>query len=303
MASKANPVSLQAWRVANVLFPADYFKKGAPDGAMRIEYESACAEKRLGVGVFDLELFEERGELSLNRPFLDEALPLLYRGWMMKPEQYETFFAVLREKGLLPMTSPGAYEEFHMFPLAYMRNDVLKVHAPRLVAFPGHRADAGVINRTFKEFMVKDYVKSVKGTRFPVSFRTPVSQERMDEIAEEFVSLRGDLFTAGIVCKEYVDLARCGGATNEWRAFYLDGNLLNVCRNSNQPASVAKPPEELVLACSNLGSPYYTVDFAERANGAWIVVETGDGQVSGLAAAQDPVIYYQVLADALERRD
>lgn len=45
------------------------------------------------------------------------------------------------------------------------------------------------------------------------------------------------------------------------------------------------------------------MDFAERADGAWIVVETGDGQVSGLTAAQDPVIYSQVLADALERRD
>ena len=169
-------------------------------------------------------------------------------------------------------------------------------------AFLGHRADAVVINRMFTEFMVKDYVKSVKGTRFPVSFHTPVSQERMDGIVKEFVKLRGDLFTVGIVCKEYVDLAHYGGATNEWRAFYLDRNLLNVCRNSNQPTNVAKPPEELVLACSNLGSPYYTVDFAERVDGTWIVVETGDGQVSGLAAAQDPVIYYQVLADALERR-
>lgn len=289
-------------KAANVLFPADYFEKGAPDGAMRIEYESACAEKRLDVGLFDLELFEERGELSLDRPFLDEALPLVYRGWMMKPERYEAFFAALRERGLRPMTSPDAYEEFHMFPLAYMRNDALKVHASQLVAFPGYRTDAGTINRAFKEFMVKDYVKSVKGTRFPVSFRTPVSQERMDEIVKEFVRLRGGLFTAGIVCKEYVDLARYGGATNEWRAFYLGGKLLNVCGNSNQPASVAKPPEELVLACSNLGRPYYTVDFAERADGTWIVVETGDGQVSGLAAAQDPVIYYQVLADALERR-
>ena len=220
----------------------------------------------------------------------------------MKPERYEAFFTALKGKGLRPMTSPGAYEEFHMFPLAYMRNDVLKAHSPRLVAFPGHGVDAGMINRMFTEFMVKDYVKSVKGTRFPVSFRTPVSQERMDEIVKEFARLRGDLFTAGIVCKEYVDLARYGDATNEWRAFYLDGGLLSVCRNSNQPASVVKPPEELVLACSNLGSPHYTVDFAERADGGWIVVETGDGQVSGLAAAQDPVIYYLVLADALERR-
>lgn len=132
-------------KVANVLFPADYFEKGAPDGSMRVEYESACAEKRLDVRLFDLELFEERGQLSLDHPFLDEALPLVYRGWMMKPERYEAFFAVLREKGLCPMTLPGAYEEFHMFPLAYMRNDALKVHAPRLVAFPGHRADARVI--------------------------------------------------------------------------------------------------------------------------------------------------------------
>ena len=288
-------------KVANVLFPADYFEKGVPDGSMRVEYESACAEKRLDVRLFDLELFEERGQLSLDRPFLDEGLPLVYRGWMMKPERYEAFFAALREKGLRPMTSPDAYEEFHMFPLAYMRNDVLKVHALRLVAFPGHGVDARVINRMFTEFMVKDYVKSVKGTRFPVSFRTPVSQERMDEIVKEFVRLRGELFTAGIVCKEYVDLIRCGGATNEWRALYLGGDLLNVCRNSNQPASVEKPPEELVLACSNLGNPYYTVDFAERADGTWVVVETGDGQVSGLAVAQDPVIYYQVLADAFER--
>lgn len=60
----------------------------------------------------------------------------------------------------------------------------------------------------FTEFMVKDYVKSVKGTRFPVSFHTPVSQERMDGIVKEFVKLRGDLFTVGIVCKEYVDLVR-----------------------------------------------------------------------------------------------
>lgn len=288
-------------KVANILFPADYFDKKAPDGAMRAEYEAAVAEARLDVGLFDLELFEERGALALTRPFLDESLPLVYRGWMMRPEQYIAFFDALRKKGLRPVTAPDAYDEFHMFPLAYVRHDILNANAPRLVAFPGQSADAEVVNRTFSEFMVKDYVKSVKGTSFPVSFKTPVSQERMDEIVEEFARLRGGLFTAGVVCKEYVDLARYGGATNEWRAFYLGGNLLNVCRNSNQPSIAAKPPEGLVSACSNLGSPYYTVDFAERVGGGWIVVETGDGQVSGLAAAQDPAIYYQVMADALER--
>lgn len=288
-------------KVANILFPADYFDKKAPDGAMRAEYESACAEARLDVGLFDLELFEGHGTIALTRPFRDVSLPLVYRGWMMKPGQYAAFFEALGERRLRPMTRPDAYEEFHMFPLAYARHGVLQVYAPRIVAFPGKSVDAEVVSRTFSEFMVKDYVKSVKGTSFPISFKAPLSQERMDEIVGEFARLRGDLFTAGIVCREYVDLARYGGATNEWRAFYLGGSLLNVCRNSNQPAIVAKPPEKLVSACANLGSPYYTVDFAERIDGSWIVVETGDGQVSGLATAQDPMIYYQVLADALER--
>lgn len=53
-------------RVANVLFPADYFEKIVPGGSMRIEYESACAEGRLDVGLFDLELFEWHGKLSIS---------------------------------------------------------------------------------------------------------------------------------------------------------------------------------------------------------------------------------------------
>ena len=189
-----------------------------------------------------------------------------------------------------------------MFPLACARHKVLEAHAPLLVAFSGKSVDAEVVNRTFAEFMVKDFVKSVKGTSFPVCFKTPVSQGCMDKIVDEFCRLRGGLFTVSVICKECVELARYGDATNEWRAFYLKGALLCACRNSNQPATASKPPEALVLECANLGSPYYTVDFAERADGSWIVVETGDGQVSGLATAQDPIAYFHALADAMSYR-
>ena len=41
-----------------------------------------------------------------------------------------------------------------------------------------------------------------------------------------------------------------------------------------------------------LPSNYYTVDFAELSNGDWIVIETGDGQVSGLSPNQYPFKYY-----------
>ena len=40
-------------KVANLLFPADYFDKRSPDGAMRAEYEAAVAESQLDVSLFD----------------------------------------------------------------------------------------------------------------------------------------------------------------------------------------------------------------------------------------------------------
>ena len=260
-------------KIANLLFPADYFDKKQPDGEMRT--------------------------VSLVRPFLDSELPLIYRGWMMKLGEYESFHRSLVRLGLRPITSPEAYAEFHMFPLAYERYEALRSSSPGLLAFPGAEAGAGAVNERFERFMVKDYVKSVKGTSFPASVRMPVSQGDLDVLVAEFVRLRGGLLTEDIVLKEVVDLRRHGGATNEWRAFYLQGKLFNVCRNSNQHANTPAPSTGLVSSCESLGSPYYTVDFAELAYCGWVYVETGDGQVSGLAAAQDSVIYYQVLADRM----
>ena len=65
--------------------------------------------------------------------------------------------------------------------------------------------------------MVKDYVKSMKGTSFPTRIDTPITQKELDDLVAEFIRLRGSLFTGGIVLKEYVDLKRYEERTNEWR--------------------------------------------------------------------------------------
>lgn len=288
-------------KVANILFPADYFDKSSPDPALRAEYEAAAQEPRLDAILFDLEAFEERGKLKLSNQPQSPKLPLVYRGWMMKPARYLAFYEALFAKGLRPLVGSRDYAELHQFPLIYAKSEKLRALSPKTIAFPGGRIDALAVNAAFDRFMVKDYVKSAKNTSFPCSIPTPISQEDADSLSEAFVELRAGLFTGGIVCKEYADLAKYEEKTNEWRAFYLGGRLLNVCRNSNQPNTAPKPPEEMVCEVSGLGSPYYTVDFAEKADGEWIVVETGDGQVSGLAAAQDPVLYFTVLADAFDR--
>lgn len=57
----------------------------------------------------------------------------------------------------------------------------------------------------------------------------------------------------------------------------------------------AEPPEELVNKYKNLGSPYYTVDYAELSDGSWKIIEAGDGGVSGLSPGQDAEAYYRAL--------
>ena len=161
--------------------------------------------------------------------------------------------------------------------------------------------DWDLVNGTFRKFLIKDYVKSVKGSKFPDFFETPVKPEELNAQIAEFIELRGGLFTGGIVLKEYVDLKKYGSATNEYRAFYLCGQLLSLCHNSNQPDSCGFVPLDFVNKFTKLLSNYYTVDFAELADGSWIVIETGDGQVSGLSPNQHVFQYFDDMRATLRR--
>ena len=60
--------------------------------------------------------------------------------------------------------------------------------------------------------MVKDYVKSVKGTSFPRYFDHTIDQDAFNQWMEVFYQYRGDLLTGGICIKEYLDLKNMGTA-------------------------------------------------------------------------------------------
>ena len=57
--------------------------------------------------------------------------------------------------------------------------------------------------------------------------------------------------------------------------------------NFEQPNYTPAPPQELVNKYRHLDSPFYTVDYAELADGSWRILEAGDGSVSGLSEGQD----------------
>lgn len=50
-----------------------------------------------------------------------------------------------------------------------------------------------------------------------------------------------------------------------------------------------------MVSGQNLPSPFYTVDFAELADGSWKILEAGDGQVSGLSDNQNARAFFRAL--------
>ncbi|MCL1917205.1 MAG: ATP-grasp domain-containing protein [Peptococcaceae bacterium] len=217
---------------------------------------------------------------------------------MFKPDEYKLFHAGIQTLGADLINTPAEYDRLHLFPHVY---PFIKDDTPQSISFSDPSdISAEVVNKTFEKFIIKDYVKSVKGHDFPASFTTPLTQKELDDFISRFIELRQPLFTGGIVLKDFIELKRYGEkATNEYRAFYLNNHVLTVSRNSNQPEDSPVVPRDLVERCAHLPSRYYTVDFGEMEDGSFIILETGDGQVSGLSPHQNVSKYYNEMIGIL----
>ena len=278
-----------------ILFPCQCFELDEPEAVYSAEYGIARETAGLDVRLCNFDEFDEGSRLKLNRP-VEEPVDCIWRGWMMTPERYARFYEQCRYLNLNLITTPKAYELMHCFPCAYKSMNARDT--PHIEVF-GDRISAEVVNNSFDAFMMKDFVKSVKGTGFPQRIETPLTQDECDRLSEEFIRLRGNLFTGGIVCKQYVELKEYAARTNEWRGFYFGGKLLVLARNCLQAPSCPMPPDGLVARMASFGSPFYAVDFGELEDGSWIVLETGDGQVSGLASEIEPEVFYRALEERL----
>lgn len=288
-----------------IFFPSSYINKQNVDEEFQKEYDSALLAG-FDIVLFDQEKWDTEKIVSFICNQIDQVFPYkkeeaIYRGWMMKPKNYEDFYAQLCGKGFHLCTSPDEYNRLHLFKNSY---SLVKEDAPKTIFFENiNELDLNVLNKELGKFMIKDFVKSVKGTDFPKYFNHPTNDE-FSFWMQKFMEYRGHLFTGGIQAKEYLDLAYYGSSTNEYRVFYAEGNPISISRNSNQPSFTKDLPILLIDKYKNLPSPFYTVDFIECKDGTFKVIETGDGGVSGLSPMQDNNSFFRSLYYALgEEKD
>ena len=271
-----------------ILFPADYFDLTKVDEQFEAEYKEAIKLPEFNIAFYNHDAFVEGAQLRVH-PEIEGGL-CMARTWMLKPEEYSRLFSELSQIGARLINSPHQYSLMHLFPNIYPQ---LSDATPQIVAFSSiDSVNVDIINRHFEKFMIKDSVKSVKEWDFPKYFETPISADDLNEYLKRFVELRGNLYTGSIVFKEYIDLKHYEGKTNEYRVFYFYHHIVSISPNSNQPEFAPYLPGEVARKYAGLGSLYYTVDFGETEQGSFIILETGDGQVSGLSPIQHVFKYY-----------
>lgn len=281
-----------------ILFPSSFLNPREVDEDLAEEYRAARLEGGFETAVFDYQAWFREQRLRLSH-VPEQEITAVYRGWMMKPEQYAVFYRELLSQKIRLITTPEMYEKLHLFPLVY---PALLPNTARMRMFPLHAdIDVRACLREFGRFLVKDYVKSVKGSEFPAYFDENCSQEAFNVWMELFYRYRGDLLTGGICIKEFLDLKRYEGRTNEYRVFYVNHEPICISRNSGQEGKVAEPPTELVQRYRKLGSVFYTLDYAELSDGSFTILESGDGSVSGLASGEDAANFYRKLYRALNQ--
>lgn len=282
-----------------ILFPSSYINKNKVNEEFAKEYAAAISAG-FNILLFNQELWDTKREISLlESPSKKENSfeDAVYRGWMMKPEEYFVFYEKLHNNGVNLVTSSEAYSNLHVFKNSYQ---TVSANAPKTIFFDSIKdINLDQLNRELGKFMIKDFVKSVKGTDFPKFFEKP-TQDNFNYWMKKFVEYRGSLFTGGIQAKEYLDLAYYNGTPNEYRVFYANGNVISVSRNSNQPSYTSEVPITMIEKYSVFNSPFYTVDYIECKNGTFKVIETGDGGVSGLSPNQNEFVFYRALYHALE---
>lgn len=277
-----------------ILFPCSPFNIKEVDDNFKNEYE-VCKTLGIEFFFFDHDLLVDEDELKFFG--IKESSMVILRGWMLKPAQYERLFNSLKEKECYLFNTLDSYAQCH-----YLRNSYKYIEPYTAKTLFSDKFDKQTLREMFDQFengiILKDYVKSEK--HVPGLFFIPKSttHSQLETVVGKFIEARGKLFNEGIAFREFVELKKYDGEVNEWRMFVFNKKVASTEQNSNINThinKISKPPEDLIQKLAgelSKASYFYTVDFAEKADGTWMVVETGDGQVSGLAPNQNPIGLY-----------
>lgn len=286
-----------------ILFPSEPFALKIVDSSFKNEYEAA---KLVGFDVYlyDHDEYIKKNVLKSTLPF-NKIHPetILLRGWMFDEWRYQAFYMSVLTRGFQLINGPSQYVDVHHFPNLYPKIAEYTSKAWWTERWANLEDTDKIDWKSVRDFLggdviIKDYVKSEKGTDLFILKKELTNEEFYDKILK-FIEARGKLFNAGIVLKQIENLKKYDGHTNEWRIFVLDGMPMLMDYNGTAETYKVLPTPDFIFKCmeifKKIQSRFITIDIAEKEDGSWMILEGGDGQVSGMPTNESAIAFYNKL--------
>lgn len=271
----------------------------------------AARDAGFEAALLDFDALTREGNIARSLRFVPESetpIPAFYRGWMQKSADYARLYSALGERGY-QLTKPEDYQFCHEMP-GWL--PLFKGLTPETRWLPEKQIFDESLTNLLREFnagplLVKDFVKSRKHEWHEACFIPDVSDESGAlKVIHRFLELQGEGLTGGVVLRRFMPLDIIGEHPRskmplgrEWRIF--------VCRGQIFPTpywgqSDGDAPEltRFGQAMAEVSSAFWTMDVARTEVGEWIVLELGDGQVSGLPEGTDFAEFYGWLRGVME---
>lgn len=293
-----------------IVFCSEPFEKDRVDFVYQNEAEEA---KSAG---FEIELLDYeilvRNENAVRatrfiKPF-EEREGAIYRGWMLKPKIYESLYNTLLEKNLQLINSPAEYKNCHYLSESYQ---FIKNFTPHTVFIKvDENFSLNKVSETISGFggnpiIVKDFVKSRKHEWNEACFiPNALDTEKAEKVVAKFLELQAEDLNEGLAFREFIKFkplaehSKSGmPLTEEFRLFFLNGREIfsSYYWEEGVYQRTEIPHEFFQEIAEKIPSNFFTMDVAQTENGDWLIIELGDGQVSGLPEKADVSSFYKSL--------
>jgi ATP-grasp domain-containing protein len=196
----------------------------------------------------------------------------VYRGWMLRSERYAAMAGALARRGTTLRTSAAQYRTAHELPGCYAALEGLTPESRWAPEDPDSSWLGG------GAAVLRDSTESLERSWGEACFVPDTSDAAAARrVADRFLELRGDDLVGGVVVRRF---ERFTGA--EARTWWVGGRCALVTANPDTPDELPSGVDVAPVAdaVAGLALPSVTVDLVRRDDGAWRVVELGDGQVS-----------------------
>lgn len=293
-----------------ILFCQDPLQPNQIDQDFADQY-NAAKENGFMVLLFDFETLTREQNPSLatkNIPQSEKRVTLIYRGWMLTLAHYTMLYNHLLTKNYQLINTPQEYQNCHYLPNSL---PFIEKKTPKTVfeKFENPNSIQKLIEKA-KIFgqnpvIIKDYVKSEKHHWETACFVPDASDtEKLKESIKNLINLRDKYLNEGLVIRAFVELneltthSKSGmPLKEEYRLFFCNKKLIGIYDYWEEGAYHLNNIDTTLLEeiAKQIPSNFFSMDIARQKNGELIIIELGDGQVTGIPEKTNKNVFYKQL--------